>query len=106
MVELLDELRRAADYVIIDACPLLPVADAAVLVPACDGVLFVANAKKATRKNIARAQEQLATLDATVLGAALLDASEEEVTPAYGRTYDGEDRTTQRRFRLLSRSGR
>jgi capsular exopolysaccharide synthesis family protein len=106
MVELLDELGQTADYVLIDACPLLPVTDAAVLVPACDGVLFVASAKKATRKNIAHAQEQLATLDANVLGATLLDAPEEEVAPQYGPAYgESEDRPV-RRFRLLTRGGR
>jgi len=102
MVELLDELRETADYVLVDACPLLPVTDAAVLVPACDGVLFVASAKKATRKNIAHAQEQLATLDANILGAALLDAPEEEVGQ-YGPSYSELEDRPERRFRLLTR---
>jgi capsular exopolysaccharide synthesis family protein len=110
MVDLLEQLRRAADYVIIDACPLLPVADAAVLVPACDGVLFVASAKKATRKDISHAQEQLATLDATIIGATLLDAPEEEVAEMYGRRYHDVDEDdggrSPRRFHLLTRGGR
>ncbi|HXJ66873.1 MAG TPA: polysaccharide biosynthesis tyrosine autokinase [Actinomycetota bacterium] len=106
MVDLLDELRQTADYVLIDACPLLPVTDAAVLVPACDGVLFVASAKKATRKNIVHAQEQLATLDANILGAALLDAPEEEVGTQYGPAYGETEERPVRRFRLLTRGGR
>jgi succinoglycan biosynthesis transport protein ExoP len=103
MVALIQGMRREADYIIVDAGPLLPVADALAIVPACDAVLFVASARKATRGTMARAREQLARVDATVLGAVLLDArEEEEIPPPY--PYAGE-RPLARGLRLPSRSG-
>jgi capsular exopolysaccharide synthesis family protein len=103
MVELIRDMRRQSDYVVVDTGPLLPVADASATVPACDGVLFVASEKKATRGNMVRSREQLARVDANVLGAVLLDSHEEDVPSAYV-SYG--TRPLSRGLRLLSRNGR
>jgi capsular exopolysaccharide synthesis family protein len=87
MAALLREMCREVDYIIVDSCALLSAADASVIVPACDGVLFVASARKTTRNNIARAREQLARVHGTVLGAILLDVQEKEVFWSSGASW-------------------
>jgi tyrosine-protein kinase len=69
----INELRDLADFVLIDAAPLLPVADAATVVPACDAVLLVADARSATRTNVMEARQQLERMNAKVLGAVLVN---------------------------------
>ncbi|HEX8863353.1 MAG TPA: polysaccharide biosynthesis tyrosine autokinase [Actinomycetes bacterium] len=68
------ELRTHADFVLVDAAPLLPVADAATVVPACDAVLLVADARSSTRANVTEARQQLDRMNAKVLGAVLVNA--------------------------------
>jgi capsular exopolysaccharide synthesis family protein len=74
LTELIQDLRHQVDYVLVDATPLLPVADAAALVPACDAVLMVANARSATRADVLEARQHLERMHATTLGAVLITA--------------------------------
>jgi polysaccharide biosynthesis transport protein len=74
LTELIQGLRNQVDYVLIDTTPLLPVADAAALVPACDAVLMVANSRSATRADVLEAHQQLERMHATTLGAVLITA--------------------------------
>jgi capsular exopolysaccharide synthesis family protein len=71
MESLLRELRDAADFVLIDAAPVLPVADAMTLTPFVDAVLFVADARRTTRGAIAQARHQLDQVNARVIGTVL-----------------------------------
>ncbi len=57
-----------ADYVILDAPPVLPVTDAAVLAPAVDGVVLVVNLRRTHRDAARRAKQQLEAVGARVLG--------------------------------------
>ncbi|MGH3345146.1 MAG: polysaccharide biosynthesis tyrosine autokinase [Carbonactinosporaceae bacterium] len=68
MEELLTLLEAEADVVLIDAPPLLPVTDAAVLARRCDGVVLVARYGKVRREQIHRAVQHLAGVDARLLG--------------------------------------
>jgi capsular exopolysaccharide synthesis family protein len=61
-------LAAAHDYVIIDAAPLLPVTDAAVLASAADGTLVVVRHGKSTRDELHRALQSLEAANARVLG--------------------------------------
>jgi capsular exopolysaccharide synthesis family protein len=72
--ELIQGLRNQVDYVLVDATPLLPVADAAALIPACDAVLMVANARSATHADVLEAHQHLERMHATTLGAVLITA--------------------------------
>jgi capsular exopolysaccharide synthesis family protein len=74
MRELVQVLRQLTDYVLIDAAPLLSVADAAALIPACDAVVVVADARSATRPNLLGARQQLERMQAKVLGTVLVNA--------------------------------
>jgi capsular exopolysaccharide synthesis family protein len=71
--DVIDELARDfADFVLVDAPPLLAVADAAAFAPACDGVLLVVT-EATTRADVSMAQDQLECARARMLGAVLLD---------------------------------
>ncbi|MDQ0730223.1 polysaccharide biosynthesis tyrosine autokinase [Arthrobacter sp. B1I2] len=67
MKQLLTTLSAGAT-VLIDAPPLLPVTDAAVLSRAADGVIVVARAGQTTRDELERSLKTLHTVNATVLG--------------------------------------
>ncbi|MFN2490078.1 MAG: polysaccharide biosynthesis tyrosine autokinase [Actinomycetota bacterium] len=71
METLLRELQEAADFVVIDAAPVLPVADAMTLTPLVDAVLFVADARRTTRGSIDQARQQLDQVNARVIGTVL-----------------------------------
>jgi capsular exopolysaccharide synthesis family protein len=71
MGRLLQELRARADFVLIDAPPLLAVTDAMTLAPFVDGLLFVADAGTTTRGAITHALKQLSQGNAPLIGAVL-----------------------------------
>jgi capsular exopolysaccharide synthesis family protein len=71
MRRLLDELRLEFDVVLIDAPPVLPVADAAAVATACDGVLFVVRHGKTRQDQVSAAFQTLRTVEAPILGTIL-----------------------------------
>lgn len=68
MDDLLRELERRYDYVIIDAPPLLPVTDAAVVSRLAAGTVMVVGALRINRDQLRRAFEVLETVSAKTLG--------------------------------------
>ncbi len=89
MREFLQELRSAADFVVVDTAPVLAVSDALALAPLSDGVLIVADASSTTRGALAHAREQLEQVSANVIGGILnnLDQSSAKYYPSYYRSY-------------------
>lgn len=71
MARLLTALRDVADHVIVDAPPVMAVADPVTLTPLVDGVLFLADAHNARRGVIEAARRQLDQVDARIIGAVL-----------------------------------
>lgn len=71
MATLLAELEAHFDYVVIDAPPLLPVTDAAVLAPLASGCLLVASARGATTTSLHEARAVLDRVQGRILGAVL-----------------------------------
>ncbi|MCK9922150.1 polysaccharide biosynthesis tyrosine autokinase [Frankia sp. AgPm24] len=71
MADLLDVLHARFDFVLIDAPPLLPVTDAAVLASRADGVLLVARIGKTRREQLRQAADALRAVDARVVGTVL-----------------------------------
>lgn len=95
----LKNLREVADFVLIDAPPLLAVTDAVALAPFADGVLFVADAATTTRGSIKHALKQLEAVNAPLIGA-VLNNFDPARGPGYGYygyrsyyTYESGDRT-------------
>lgn len=71
MHDLLGRLEEVFDTIVIDAPPLLPVTDAAVLGQHVGGVLVVVGAEKTKRHDLERALGSLQLVDAKVLGIVL-----------------------------------
>ncbi len=72
MKELLKEATREYDFVVIDAPPVVPVMDAAVLSRVAGGALLVARLGKTTRSALTRANASLESVGGTGLGLVLL----------------------------------
>lgn len=68
MKQVLADLLERFDYVIIDAPPLLPVTDAAVLSTITDGVLVVVGAGVATTDHLRRALQSIEAVQGRLLG--------------------------------------
>lgn len=92
MADLLDEMRAQYDFVVIDAPPLLPVADGAILARLSDGAVVVANCRKIHRQELADALEGLETVGARCLGVVANNVGSSSRTTYYGQP--------QRRLRL------
>lgn len=66
--QVIDGFRKSYDYVIFDCPPVIPVTDAGVLGPMCDGILMVLQAGRTQRGIILHAQDRLQAVHARVLG--------------------------------------
>ena len=85
MKRLLAALRAQFDLVIVDAPPLLPVADPGIIATQADGVMLVVRAGKTQRKTVLQAQELLKKMKANLLGCVLTHV--EYYIPGYYRYY-------------------
>lgn len=68
VVDVLDEARRRYDVIIIDSSPLLPVADAAILAEAVDGVVLVVRMGVSRQHELEAASEILEGMEISTLG--------------------------------------
>lgn len=97
MVRLLSELRDSSDVVLLDAGPVLGVADTVTLAPLVDGVLLVADADQATRRSVRQATQQLEKVDATVVGWVLNNYDVHRLPYDYPREYAPTERPAVKR---------
>ncbi|MGB8649354.1 MAG: polysaccharide biosynthesis tyrosine autokinase [Mycobacteriales bacterium] len=96
MQELLRALEERADIVLIDAPPLLPVTDAAVLGTLTSGVLMLIRSHRTRREQVARAAATVEGVGATLLGAILNmvpTKGPDAYAYGYGYSYGTVDRT-------------
>ena len=87
MEKLLDELRDRFDVVILDAPPLLPVTDAALLAAEADGALVVVRHGQTTADQLTHSLERLAAVDAKPLGVVINQAPAKKSGAGYGYGY-------------------
>jgi capsular exopolysaccharide synthesis family protein len=85
MKRVLATLKNQFDLVIVDAPPVLPVADPSILAAQADGVLLVVRAGKTQRKTVLAAQELLKKAKANIIGGVLTHV--EYYLPGYRRYY-------------------
>ncbi len=71
MESVITKLRDSYDVIVIDAPPLLPVTDAALLAAQSDGAILVVRHGKTTKEQSALAAERLHNVDAKILGCVL-----------------------------------
>ncbi|WP_081818916.1 polysaccharide biosynthesis tyrosine autokinase [Arthrobacter sp. UNC362MFTsu5.1] len=83
---LLSRLEQAFDTIVVDAPPLLPVTDAAVLSQHAGGVVVVVGAQKTRTQDLQKALETLNLVDAKVLGV-VLNRLQMKSTDAYSYAY-------------------
>jgi capsular exopolysaccharide synthesis family protein len=76
---LFDQLNQMFDMVIIDAPPLLPVSDAAIIARDVDGAILVVRHGKTTKEQLRQAAQRLAQVDANLFGVAV------NMTPRRGK---------------------
>lgn len=86
MARLLASLQDAYDLVILDAPPLLPVADPTVLAKQADGVLLVANVRVINRQQLSRGTAGLQIAGARLLGVVLNGVAQTKDDAYYGST--------------------
>ena len=87
MEKLLQDLREQFDVVVVDAPPLLPVTDAALLATQADGAIVVVRHGKTTRDQLGHALERLDAVDAKTLGIVVNLAPTKKANSAYGYGY-------------------
>ncbi len=87
MEKLLHDLRGQFDMVIIDAPPLLPVTDSALLSAQADGALVVVKHGKTTRDQLSHSIERLAAVDAKPIGVVINMAPTKKSSSPYGYGY-------------------
>jgi capsular exopolysaccharide synthesis family protein len=88
MIETIQQAERAYDLVVIDSPPTSIVSDAIPLMREVSGVLVVARLGKTSREQVMRLRNQLANLDAPLLGAVVNSVSGERVAYGYMHGYD------------------
>ncbi len=88
MYDMLQGLRTQFDYILVDAPPILPVADGLMLSRAVDSVVLVARQGKTLRKSIREARRRLTHVHANILGVVVNDAD-----PELGEVYGGVENT-------------
>jgi capsular exopolysaccharide synthesis family protein len=71
MHDVMDRLRKDYDVIVVDAPPLLPVTDAALLTAQSDGALLVIRHGKTTKDQVQHAAERLEAVDGRLVGAVL-----------------------------------
>lgn len=83
MADLLAGLAERADMVLVDAPPVVAVADAAVLSAKVDAVLLVVQAGRAKRDYVERAKALLEKANARIIGAALTNVQADSLLTRY-----------------------
>jgi non-specific protein-tyrosine kinase len=79
----IDQLKEAADIVLLDAPPVISVTDAAVLGSKVDGVVLVVSAGLTRREHAVRAKEMLAKVNIRIVGAVLDNAPTDVLSGSY-----------------------
>jgi capsular exopolysaccharide synthesis family protein len=101
MTGFLEELRATHDDVIVDAPPVLPVADALFLAAAADATVVVARQHRTTDVALAGAIDQLAQAGARLAGAVVNQTRRVRITDGY-HAYSSEGRRLARRRHELA----
>lgn len=87
--ELLQEMKRHYDYILIDTPPINGIIDAAVVAKQCDGVILIIESELVSYKVAQKAKEQLEKTGCRLLGAVLnkVDQEQDKYYSKYGYYY-------------------
>lgn len=73
MIDVLEELRRRFETIVIDTPPILPTADASTLAPLADGVVIVARMNETDRDKLTESAQLIDRIGAHLLGVVITD---------------------------------
>lgn len=92
MKKLVEDLKAAFDYVILDTPPVSVVTDAAILGRYADGALLCVRSNYAPKETVQLAKERLTAVGVRILGVVLtgFDAKNDNKSSAYSYTYEYE----------------
>ncbi len=82
-IEMIDKCRNVFDLILIDAPPLLAVADPAIIAPHVDSVLLTVRVRKNGRRSVERASQILREMSITPVGL-IVNSSDERGGKSYG----------------------
>jgi capsular exopolysaccharide synthesis family protein len=85
--DVLKQLRQSYEWVLLDAPPILTIADTAILCPSVDGLVLVVAAERTARHAVQRAVEQVTTVGGRVVGVVLNRVDLERNSYYFGRYY-------------------
>lgn len=87
--ELLQEMKRHYDYILIDTSPINGIIDAAVVAKQCDGAILIIESELVSYKVAQKAKEQLEKTGCRLLGAVLnkVDQEQDKYYSKYGYYY-------------------
>jgi Mrp family chromosome partitioning ATPase len=88
VARLLEDMKLRADLILIDAPPVLPVADSTILAPHSDMVLLVADASATTGRSIAEAAHQLSSVRQRTIAGVLIDVDRQWASTERPRSLD------------------
>ncbi len=71
MTSLIEQLKSLYDLIIIDAPPVLSVADGQILANKCEGTILVVNSGKTEKEQALKAKEAIASANSRIIGAVL-----------------------------------
>ena len=91
---LIEETRKAYDYVLIDTPPIINMSDAAIVAKQCDGAILVIESEAVSRRDAMKAKEQLTKSGCKLLGAVLnkVDMKKEKYYSKYNSYYYGKSK--------------
>jgi uncharacterized protein involved in exopolysaccharide biosynthesis/Mrp family chromosome partitioning ATPase len=87
MKEILQQLRRAYDYIVVDSPPVLPVADSVILGTMVDAVVLVIKGQATSKEMVRQAYSKLARMNVRVIGSVLNDVDVTSADYYYYRGY-------------------
>ena len=87
MEKMMQDLRHDYDVVVLDAPPLLPVTDAALLAAQADGAVVVVRHGKTTRDQLSHSIERLGAVDAKAVGVVINATPAKRAARAYSYSY-------------------
>ena len=87
MSNIIAELRADHDFVLIDAPPLLPVTDAAIIASKVDGAILVVRHGETTHEQVRMAADRLASVDGRLIAAIVNMTPTNQGTAGYGYGY-------------------
>jgi capsular exopolysaccharide synthesis family protein len=85
--QLLAELAKSYDHLILDSPPLAPVTDAAILAPQVDGTILIIHTQRTTREAVRSALRQLRDVNGHLIGGILNDVDLSSQRYGYSTSY-------------------